>query len=53
MLTLSQGCLTAFGMTICKAGEERTVFTSRFTFIEGPFVKFRARYTRTLGDPCT
>jgi hypothetical protein len=39
------------GMTICGAGEERTAFTSRSTFIEGPFIQVRARYTRNLGDP--
>jgi hypothetical protein len=39
--------------TLCCGGEEKTAVTARFTFIEGPFVKFRVQYRRKRAEPET
>jgi len=39
--------------TIKCGGEEKTAVTARFTFIEGPFVKFRVQYRRKRAEPET
>ena len=49
---LEKLAITDLGLLIC-GGEEKTAVTARFTFIEGPFVKFRVQYKRKCGEPET
>jgi len=49
---LEKLALTDLGFIKC-GGEEKTAVTARFTFIEGPFVKFRVQYKRKCAEPET